>query len=122
MVMIEGDVVNGVPLQALYGDKRCTSVRTVICHRRPLSQSTAPGRARATRGQQCGTIYWQTGRVCLQLGGATVRLPSPSTDKGVAKRLDAASTDTKGQGKRPPHLTSSTKYSQWRLGLGTRGR
>ena len=120
MVMIEGDVVNGVPLQALYGDKRCTSVRTVIYHRRPLSPSTAPGRARAARGQQCGTIYWQTGRVCLQPGGLPCGSRPPPQIKG-SKRLDAASTDTKGQGKRPPHLTCSTKYSQWRLGAGYEG-
>jgi len=120
VVMIEGDVVNGVPLQALYGDKRCTSVRTVICHRRPLSPSTAPGRARATRGQQCGTIYWQTGRVCLQPGGLPCGSRPPPQIKG-SKRLDAASTDTKGQGKRPPHLTCSTNFSQWRLGAGYEG-
>ena len=78
------------------------------------------GRARAARGQQCGTIYWQTGRVCLQPGGLPCGSRPPPQIKG-SKRLDAASTDTKGQGKRPPHLTCSTNFSQWRLGAGYEG-
>ena len=95
-------------------------IRTMVYHRRPLSPSTAPGRARAARGQQCGTIYWQTGRVCLQPGGLPCGSRPPPQIKG-SKRLDAASTDTKGQGKRPPHLTCSTNFSLWRLGAGYEG-
>jgi hypothetical protein len=84
VVMTEGDVVNGVPRQwqALYADSYGTSVKTVICHRRPLTPSTAPGRARTARGQQCGTIYWQTGRVCLQLGGLSCGFRPPPQLKG----------------------------------------
>lgn len=56
--------------------------RTVICPRRPLTPSTAPGRARAARGQQRGTIYWQTGRVCLQPGGLLCGSRPPPQLKG----------------------------------------
>jgi len=82
VVMTDGDFVNGVPLQALYADNFCTSVKTVICPRRPLTPSTAPGRARAARGQQRGTIYWQTGRVCLQPGGLLCGSRPPPQLKG----------------------------------------
>jgi len=58
------------------------SVKTVICPRRPLTPSTAPGRARAARGQQRGTIYWQTGRVCLQPGGLLCGSRPPPQLKG----------------------------------------
>ena len=82
VVMTDGDFVNGVPLQALYADNFCTSVKTEICPRRPLTPSTAPGRARAARGQQRGTIYWQTGRVCLQPGGLLCGSRPPPQLKG----------------------------------------
>jgi hypothetical protein len=59
-VMIEGEVVSDVPLQARVADDFGTSVKTVVCPRRPLTPSTAPWRAQAARG---GSVAQSTGRL-----------------------------------------------------------
>lgn len=97
-----------------------TYIGTVICPRRPLTPSTAPGRARAARGQQRGTIYWQTGRVCLQPGGLLCGSRPPPQLKGWRSGWTPPARTRRAKGNGHRTLPDSTNFPSGAWG-GVRG-